>query len=73
MWPHEPESQHEVKQRAAEFFKENYTLFNTADDLVIVSHWGFIKSLTGLSVENGTVVEYFPDGSNSVVHKPRFI
>ena len=69
-WPHEPESRHDVKQRAAEFFKQYSTLFDTADDLVIVSHWGFIKSLTGLSVENGTVVEYFPDGSNSVVYKP---
>ena len=69
-WPHEPESQHEVKQRATEFFEQNYTLFDTVDDLVIVSHWGFIKSLTGLSVENGSVVEYFEDGSNSVVHKP---
>ena len=55
---------------SAEFFKQYSTLFDTADDLVIVSHWGFIKSLTGLSVENGTVVEYFPDGSNSVVYKP---
>ena len=69
-WPREPESQTDVKQRADEFFERNYTLFNTTEDLVIVTHWGFIKSLTGLSVENGSIVEYSQDGSNSVVYKP---
>ena len=69
-WPRETESQYDVKQRATKFFDQNHSLLDKNSDLVIVSHWGFIKSLTGLSVENGSVVECSKNGSNSVVYKP---
>ena len=39
-------------------------------ETVYVSHWGFIRGLTGLAVGNGTVVELGPGPAASVVHAP---
>ena len=69
-WPSEPETENAVRQRGALFLKETSDRFPKTDKLVVVSHWGFIKSLTGLSVENGSVVEFHQDISNCVVYKP---
>ena len=69
-WPSEPETENAVRQRGALFLKETTDRFLKTDKLVVVSHWGFIKSLTGLSVENGSVVEFHPDISNCVVYQP---
>ncbi|TAD90466.1 MAG: histidine phosphatase family protein [Alphaproteobacteria bacterium] len=40
------------------------------DEVLVVSHWGFIRGLTGLAVTNGTVVRVPRDGAAEVVHIP---
>lgn len=52
-WPAVEEPAAEVIGRAARFRAEMAALSDWADTLV-VSHWGFILSLTGSSVANGT-------------------
>ena len=69
-WPSGPETENAVNQRGALFLKETSNRFLNTDKLVVVSHWGFIKSLTGLSVENGSVVEFREDIPNCVVYQP---
>ena len=69
-WPSEPETENAVSQRGALFLRETTNRFLNTDRLVVVSHWGFIKSLTGLSVENGSVVEFRENISNCVVYRP---
>ena len=69
-WPSEPETETDVAERGALFLKETTNRFLDTDKLVVVSHWGFIKSLTGLSVGNGSVVEFHQDISNCVVYQP---
>ena len=68
-WPSEPETEAAVSQRGALFLKESSGNFFDFDKIVVVSHWGFIKSLTGLSVENGSIVEFCEDGPNCVVYQ----
>ena len=69
-WPSEPETENAVGQRGALFLRETSNRFLNTDKLIVVSHWGFIKSLTGLSVGNGSVVEFREDISNNVVYQP---
>ena len=69
-WPSEPETENAVGRRGALFLKETSNQLLNTDKLVVVSHWGFIKSLTGLSVDNGSVVEFREDISNCVVYQP---
>ena len=69
-WPSEPETKNAVGRRGALFLKETSNQLLNTDKLVVVSHWGFIKSLTGLSVDNGSVVEFREDISNCVVYQP---
>ncbi len=69
-WPPYPETEDDVSRRGALFLKEASSSFSDTDKLVVVSHWGFIKSLTGLSVENGSVVEFYEGTSNFVVYQP---
>ncbi len=51
-WPATSEAAHEVEARAALFRAEMAALPDWQDTLV-VTHWGFIMSLTGQSVQNG--------------------
>ena len=69
-WPSEPETKNAVGRRGALFLKETSNQLLNTDKLVVVSHWGFIKSLTGLSVDNGSVVEFREEISNCVVYQP---
>ena len=69
-WPSEPETESAVSQRGALFLGETSSRFLNTDKLVVVSHWGFIKSVTGLTLENGSVVELREDLSNCVVYQP---
>ena len=69
-WPSEPETENVVGRRGALFLKETSAQLLNTDKLVVVSHWGFIKSLTGLSVDNGSVVEFREEISNCVVYQP---
>ena len=51
-WPAEEESEHAIVDRAARFRASLAARHDWANTLV-VSHWGFILSLTGQSVANG--------------------
>jgi broad specificity phosphatase PhoE len=51
-WPAEEEPEHAIVDRAARFRTTLAERHDWADTLV-VSHWGFILSLTGQSVANG--------------------
>jgi len=51
-WPALPEPAAAVLDRAALFRAEMMALHDWSDTLVI-THWGFIMSLTGLSIQNG--------------------
>jgi glucosyl-3-phosphoglycerate phosphatase len=51
-WPAEEEPEHAIVARAARFRAELARRHDWANTLVI-SHWGFILSLTGQSVANG--------------------
>lgn len=68
-WPHESETEDQVAARCRAFAER----FETATDwgaTVYVSHWGFIRGLTGLTVTNATVVALSPDADPAVVHSP---
>lgn len=58
-WPAVEEPEAHVVGRAAVFRAEMAALPDWSDTLVI-SHWGFILSLTGKSVENGTWMRFDP-------------
>lgn len=58
-WPADEEPEDQVIGRAALFRAEMAALPDWRDTLVI-SHWGFILSLTGQSVANGTWMRFDP-------------
>ncbi|MGA9866780.1 MAG: histidine phosphatase family protein [Acetobacteraceae bacterium] len=60
-WPPMPEPAADVEARAGRFRAEMAALPDWSDTLV-VTHWGFIMALTGLSVPNGTWMRYDPTG-----------
>jgi glucosyl-3-phosphoglycerate phosphatase len=68
-WPEEDETEGLVKARGLSFLGETAALPDR-ESLAVVSHWGFIKSITGLRVTNGTVLRVDPDGRGVVVAKP---
>jgi broad specificity phosphatase PhoE len=68
-WPPKGESGAQLQARCAAFALR----LNRATDwgeVVYVSHWAFIRGLTGLRVTNGTVVELTPGIRAKVVHSP---
>lgn len=58
-WPPMPEPAEAVIARAGRFRAEMAALPDWSDTLV-VTHWGFIMSLTAQSVQNGTWMRYDP-------------
>lgn len=60
-WPAVEEPEAQIVARAALFRAEMAALDDWAHTLV-VSHWGFILAFTGLSVQNGQMVETDPTG-----------
>jgi broad specificity phosphatase PhoE len=58
-WPAEEEPAEQVIARAARFRAELARRDDWAHTLVI-SHWGFILSFTGVSVKNGEIIEADP-------------
>ena len=55
-WPRSPETEHSVRKRAQIFyFDPRHYGKNTT--VVVVTHWALIKSLTGTSVGNGSIVK----------------
>ena len=59
-WPQVEEPADQVVTRAALFRAEMAALADWNDTLV-VCHWGFIMSLTGASMQNGTWMRYDPN------------
>ncbi|GAB5468572.1 MAG: hypothetical protein Kilf2KO_16020 [Rhodospirillales bacterium] len=58
-WPYPDESEAELKARCQRFRLKAAGLDDWSD-LLIVSHWGFIRGLTGRSVENATLLRHDP-------------
>ncbi len=58
-WSLEAESEAQVRVRAEQF---RAMVLNWPDhhEVVVVSHWGFILALTGLSVKNCEMIDYDP-------------
>ncbi|MDE2007144.1 MAG: histidine phosphatase family protein [Rhodospirillales bacterium] len=58
-WPPMPEPAEAVLDRAALFRAEMAALADWSNTLV-VTHWGFIMALTGLSIQNGETLRFDP-------------
>ena len=58
-WGEVVESHASIEARAESFRQEAAAWPDEARTLV-VSHWGFVRALTGLEVENGAIVRYDP-------------
>lgn len=57
-WP-QNEQDHHVNTRASTF-RAKMAVHPQWDATLVVSHWGFVRSLTGLSVQNATIVQVDP-------------
>jgi glucosyl-3-phosphoglycerate phosphatase len=58
-WPNAEEDDDSLRQRS-ECFRARMAAAG-ASDVAIVTHWGFIRALTGLRVSNGAVLRIDPD------------
>ena len=68
-WPSQGETEAQLSNRCGVFASRLHRATDWGET-VYVSHWGFIRGLTGLAVGNGTVVELRPGPDASVVHAP---
>lgn len=68
-WPEHFEQEEEVFERCR-LFLGKLPAIPDWQDVICVSHWGFIKRLSGLPVQNGTAVRIGIDGRGKVVHVP---
>ncbi|MDA0340028.1 MAG: phosphoglycerate mutase family protein [Proteobacteria bacterium] len=68
-WPHEDETDDLVAARGRAFIETSATLPDR-DQVAVISHWGFIRGVTGLKVTNGTVLRVDPEGRGVVVGTP---
>jgi broad specificity phosphatase PhoE len=60
-WGEPPESEDQVLARCARFRADHDDLL-ARDDVAVISHWGFIRALTGEEVENATIVHVDSEG-----------
>lgn len=67
-WPRE-EEEAALGARGTTFL-EKTAAHPQRDRTVVVTHWGFIRALTGLTVANGAVVRLGSDGRAALVHPP---
>jgi broad specificity phosphatase PhoE len=58
-WPQEEESEAAIAERC-EAFRLRLAAAESWREVAIVTHWGFIRALTGLSVPNGAVLRFDP-------------
>jgi broad specificity phosphatase PhoE len=58
-WGRAIESQPSIRHRAAAF-RDQARTWPDQERTLVVTHWGFLRALTGLEVENGTLVRYDP-------------
>jgi broad specificity phosphatase PhoE len=59
-WGEPPESEAAVAERCMRFREECGHLL-ARDDVAVISHWGFIRALTGQEVANAAVLEVGPE------------
>ena len=59
-WGEPPESEAAVLARAARFRDEHHDIL-ARDDVAVISHWGFIRALTGEEVGNAALLQVGPD------------
>ena len=59
-WGEPPESEASVLARSARFRDEHSDLL-ARDDIAVISHWGFIRALTGEEVDNATILQVGPE------------
>ena len=65
-WP-EPEESEAALQRRCTLFRATATARDDWPYLVVVSHWAFIRGLTGQALANGAILRYRPDeGAESI-------
>ena len=58
-WPRLGETHNEVRERCERFRQDAVRLADWSD-LLVVTHWGFIRGLTGEEVANGTALRFDP-------------
>jgi glucosyl-3-phosphoglycerate phosphatase len=68
-WPHEDETDEMVAVRGQAFLEQAATL-SDRDSVAVVSHWGFIRGVTGLRVTNGTALRVDKSGRGEVLGTP---
>ena len=68
-WPEAGESEDELDARCRAF-ADRLDSATGWGETVYVSHWGFIRGLTGHTVANGTLVALAPQAEATVVHVP---
>jgi len=69
-WPEGGEDEAQLELRCAAF-RDKLSATASWDDTVFVSHWAFIRGLTGLTVGNGTVVSLDRGFLGAIVHTPQ--
>lgn len=69
-WPDTYETESEVAVRC-ETFMSRLPDIDDWQEVGVVSHWGFIRGLTGLSMENCGVVQIAPGRPARLVHSPK--
>ena len=58
-WPEEEESEDALGERCRSF-RDTHAAAGNWDGLLVVSHWGFIRGLTGEAVGNGVALRFDP-------------
>ena len=69
-WPQGGENEEELAVRCTAF-REKLAAAETWDDTVFVTHWAFIRGLTGMAVPNGTVLSLDRSLAATIVHSPQ--
>ena len=65
-WPVEEEPEHGIRDRARRF-REAMAARDDWSDALVVSHWGFIRALTGVTVGNGEWLRCDPGAPMPVI------
>jgi glucosyl-3-phosphoglycerate phosphatase len=66
-WPQDGENEEELGLRCTAF-REKLSTAERWDDTVFVTHWAFIRGLTGMTVPNGTLLSLDRDLAATIVH-----
>lgn len=63
-WGEPPESEEEIAVRS-DLFRADHADLLERHDVAVISHWGFIRALTGQEVENATILRVDPYTTHS--------